>query len=314
MTWTIRTDSDHKTGFFSYLFTIVSFCLATTISIITSSVMASYIVSGRVPTPDETKVVLLALWASADQTALSCLAGAILMLITLIITKSASYFRVFLTSFIRTIISIAFTYLASWLLWNKHWNEPSAFALTILPFTIAQLATFISLELASITLRRGTAHTFCSIAAIVGCVVGAVQSVNQHFYNSTMSMGVAFGYSLLDTSFFFSAATLTGVCIARSRVGGSFVWHLVALILPTILAIVYGLRVDLANGVSGMTSVIDSIGGRVAVAIACVLVAMGLSIGFFWPMRTRRGPVSDAAMEKENMMSAESIEEGVVAV
>jgi hypothetical protein len=177
--------------------------------------------------------------------------------------KFGRFFSTLITLIEFYVLYYAAQLFTSWLMW-KYNPTSDVTLLAMLPFMVLQLCAFIVLEIGAILGQGGrVAYGFVGLSTVLGAFAGALRSIDQEYFyfgqNSdpfadSSKLGAAFGRSVIDTVFLVGACALTGVCIARSKTGGSAFWHLIALVIPVGLACAFSMYVELAGYVPKIES------------------------------------------------------------
>lgn len=288
MNWPKR---DTKTpSVVSYILTPITFCVAIAVAVVTTPFVQFYYYIGSFPTTDQSKEIFDNLGSDIWGVILSSVSGLVLLIITMALFRFGKFLSVLITMLEFYALYISATLFASWLTWKYNTTLDSTLVV-MLPFLILQLSVFLVLEIGAILGQGGrVAYGFVALSASLGAFAGALRSVDQDYfyYNSTgnpfandTNLGVAFGNSVIDTVFLVGSCAMCGVCIARSKCGGSTFWHIVALILPTGLACAFSMYVEL----SGYVPKIESDVARYICGSVIAVVALLLAVGLFAPIR-----------------------------
>jgi hypothetical protein len=273
-----------------------------------------YYYTGTFPSGDESKTIFDNLGSDIWGIILSCVAGFVTLIITMSVLRFGKFMSVFFTMIQFYGLYLSATLFASWLMWKYNPTIDSTL-LTMLPFLILQLSVFVVLELGAILGQGGrVGYGFTALSASLGAFAGALRSIDQeYFYYGTsgnpfsndVNLGVAFGNSVIDTVFLVGSCALCGVCIVRSKCGGTGFWHIVALIVPTGLACAFSMYVELA----GYVPKIESDVARYILGSVIAVVTLLLAVALFMPIRK----LGNAQTQQRNSQVAHAQVSGPVA-
>ena len=277
----------------SYILTPITFVASIAIAVVTTPFVQFYYYTGTFPTGDESKTIFDNLGSDIWGIILSCVAGFVALVITMASFRFGKFMSVLMTMIEFYALYLSATLFASWLMWKYNTTIDSTL-LTMLPFLILQLSVFVVLQLGAILGQGGrVGYGFVALSASLGAFAGALRSIDQeYFYYGTsgnpfsndVNLGVAFGKSVIDTVFLVGSCALCGVCIVRSKCGGTTFWHIVALVIPTGLACAFSLYVELA----GYVPKIESDVARYILGSVIAVVTLLLALFVF--MRIRKLP------------------------
>lgn len=292
--WIKEDSQSRRSSFIGKILTFVFFVAALTVFVVAQPVVNFYFYTGTFPGSEDRSAIFDNLKSQSGGLLLSSMAGGLLCILTILGMKYSRFAASFFAELEAVAIFISLTLFSTWLIWKYNPVLDPAI-ITVIPFFLLQLTVFLILEGAGIMGQGGRiVLNFISLGGILGALVGAFSSINQaYFYfgganplDQRYQLGVAFGHSLLDTSFFFGAGTLTAACICKSKIGGSIVWHFIALIIPIGLACAFSAYVEFLDYVP----VINNTAGRYILAVVIVLVTSGLSMLTSRTMMNYTGP------------------------
>lgn len=298
MNW-LKRDTKRPSAM-SYILTPISFCIAVAIAVVTTPFVQFYYYTGSFPDTDHSKNIFENMGSDIWGIVLSTVCGFVMLIFTMLVFRFGKFISVLITMLEFYGLYLSATLFASWLTWKYNTTLDSTLVV-MLPFLILQLSVFIVLELGAILGQGGrVGYGFVALSASLGAFAGALRSIDQEYfyYNSTgnpfandTNLGVAFGNSVIDTVFLVGSCAMCGVCIARSKCGGTTLWHIVALILPTGLACAFSMYVELAGYVPNIESdVARYICGSV-IAVVTLLIAVAL----FAAIRKMQNPQNERA-------------------
>lgn len=291
MNWPKRDSK--RPSVISYILTPMTFVAVIAIAVVTTPFVQFYYYTGTFPSGDESKSIFDNLGSDIWGIILSCVAGFVSLIIIMAMFRFGKFMSVFMTLIEFYALYLSATLFASWLMW-KYNTTMNSTLLTMLPFLILQLSVFVVLELGAIIGQGGrVGYGFVALSASLGAFAGALRSIDQeYFYYGTsgnpfsndVNLGVAFGKSVIDTVFLLGSCALCGVCIVRSKCGGTGFWHFVALVIPTGLACAFSMYVELA----GYVPKIESDVARYILGSVIAVVTLLLAVFLF--MRIRKLP------------------------
>ena len=287
--WPAKEIDTKPPGLIAYCMTVVSYALGVLVAVVLSPFVNFFFYTNRFPDSDERQDIYDNLQSNASGVALSSVSGLVLAVVIMLCLKFGRYFALILTIIQQIVLSTSLNLFATWLMW-KYNPTSNATILTMLPFFVTQMAVFVTLELGALFGQGGRVlYNFVALGAILGAFVGTSRSIQQDYFyfggenpfENEVELGVAFGKSLLDTAFFVGSCGLSSACIARSKAGGSFLWHFLAFVLPVGLACAFSLYVELADYIP----VISSTAARYTVGVLVALVSDALAFGAFYPTK-----------------------------
>ena len=289
MTWNKQDSVSHSPSISGMFMTLALFVVSVAIAIVVSPIANYYFYIGQFPGSEERSTILANLKDDAWGLVLSSVCGSVLALLTIIMMRFGRYVATLATQLELIVVYTALSLLATWIMWSRN-PTTNPTILTMLPFFIYQISAYLVLEFAALLGHGGRiVYNFVSLGAILGAFIGIIRSIEQaYFYfgasnplKMDVELGLAFAHSILDSFFFFGTCCLTSACIARSKAGGAFLWHIIALVVPVALACAFSTYVQLANHVPMISSNV----ARYIVAAVVATAANLLAIGVFWPMR-----------------------------
>ena len=279
----------------SYFFTPITFVASIAIAVVTTPFVQFYYYMGTFPSEEESKTIFDNIGSDIWGIVLACVAGLVSLIITMALFRFGKFMSVLVTMIEFYALYLSATLFASWLMWKYNTTIDSTL-LTMLPFLILQLSVFVVLELSAVLGQGGrVGYGFTALSASLGAFAGALRSIDQaYFYYGTsgnpfgndVNLGVAFGNSVIDTVFLVGSCSLCGVCIVRSKCGGTGFWHFVALILPTGLACAFSMYVELA----GYVPKIESDVARYILGSVIAVVTLLLAVFLFARIRKMPNP------------------------
>ena len=288
MNWA-KKDSK-RPSMISYILTIVMFLLSVAIAVVTTPFVQFYYYTGVLPDSETSHDIIQNVGDNIGGILLSCVVGFVILLITMAIFRFGKFISAFFTMIEFYALYLAAELFASWLLW-KYNDSVDSTLLTMIPFIIMQLSVFVVLELGAILGQGGrVGFGFVALSASLGAFAGALRTIEQEYFSYSIvgdpfwydaNLGIAFGESVIDTVFLAGSCALCGVCIVRSKCGGSGFWHIVALILPTGLASAFSMYVQL----SGYIPEIESDVARYILGSVIALITLLLAIALFSAIR-----------------------------
>ena len=269
--------------------TLVIFAVGVAISVVINPFVQYYFYNSVFPSSTQASAIFTEMKNDIGGLLLSCVIGTGLALATILIMRFGRYVATFIALLEQIAIYTGLSLLSTWIMW-KHNPTQNTTILTILPYFIYQLAAFFTLEIAAMFGQGGRhAYNFVSIGCLVGAMIGIVRSIDQNYFVVIgtiildTELGIAFAHSALDTVFFFGSCALASACIARSKIGGSVLWHILAFVLPLGLACAFGTYTIIAN----MIPVISSDVARYIVASLIAVITVLFAIAVASPMRKK---------------------------
>jgi hypothetical protein len=283
MNWNIKDTTSKKAGLFEMLTTFIMFVVGGVVGICVYPFGNYYLYNNSFPGSQETKDIFNALWENVYSILLAFVVGSALALLIIFGMRFGRYIATFVTEVEQILVYCGLFYLSNWILYKVN-NTPGTIVFSILPFFIYMIAAVITLELAAIFGQSGrVAYNFVSLGAILGCFIGTLRSVDMSYFpiGSVIALnnnlGISFARAAVDTTFFFGACALAAAAIVRSKVGGSFLWHIVAWLLPCGLACAFATSAQIAYGAN--------MEARWVVASLVSVITNLLALAVFSPVR-----------------------------
>jgi len=289
MNWPLKDTTSKRSGFMGMSFTFLFFIISTAVGIAVYPFANYFLFNGDLPTSSEATEILNGLRDNVPSILLSCIVGGVYALILIFAMRFGRFIGTFITLLEQLVIYNALIYFASWIMWKvQHYPGDTVF--TMLPYTIYMQAAVITLEIAAIFGQSGrVAYNMVCLGSILGAFIGILRSVDLTYFSNASSgitynadLGIAFARSLVDTTFFLGACALASACITRSKIGGSFLWHIAALVLPIGLACAFATT---SIFVADIAPIIDSSTARWIVASLIALITVILALAVFAPIR-----------------------------
>ena len=276
-------------GLFGYIMTVASFALSVLIAVVLAPFVNFYLYTNSFPDSDDRQNIYDNLRSDAWGVVLSSVAGLVFTVFVMFTMRFGRYIALLFTLVEQIVLSTTLSLLCIWITW-KYNPTTNSTILTMLPLFTTQLAAFFTLEIAAVFGQGGRVlYNFVAMGAILGAFIGVSRSVQQNYFYFggadplvwDVELGVAFGNSVLDTVFFVGSCALAASCLARSKAGGTFLWHLPAFALPIGLACTFSLYIELADYVP----VISSTAARYTVGVLVALVANLMAFAIFHPIK-----------------------------
>lgn len=293
MTWPKSRNDSSGASIFAYMLTIIAFCAVVAIADLVTPYISYYYTTGSFPDSDASSAILDNLQADAWPIVLSSVVGLALMITAVVVFRFGRFFSVFITLIEFTALYLSLDLFVSWIMW-KYDPTNNSTVLTMIPYLLMQLCIIVVLELGAILGQGGRAgSSFVALGCLLGAFVGIIRSTEQSYFYPTQDgnfledsndLGRAFGNSILDTLFFFSSSAIVAGCIARSKIGGSVLWHLVGFVLTVGLACAFSMYAT----ISDYLPVISSEAARYTVGAIVAVVTLIIAYIVYRPIHTRR--------------------------
>lgn len=319
MRWPTNKGNKNVTSIsiFAFLLTIIAFCAAVAIADLVTPYVSYYYSSGDFPDSEASSAILDNLKSDAWSMLLSSVVGLAMMVMTIVAFKFGGFISVFLTLIEFTAAYLALDLLVSWVMW-KHNPTSDSTVITILPYLMMQLCAVFVLEVGALFGQGGSAaKPFVALGCLLGAFVGIIRSTEQAYFYTTQSgsllddnssLGTSFANSILDTLFFFSSCALVASSIARSKIGGTVLWHLLGFIASVGMACVFSLY----STISDYVPVISSEAARYSIASAVVVLTLLGTFAVYRPIhldlnQPQRKPLDLTGQRPRGPMAANAV-------
>ena len=307
MNWPLKDTTSAKAGFLEMLATFLFFIIGTGVGVVVYPFANFYLISGKLPTSSDAQDIFDGLRENVYSILLSCIVGGLYALLSIFSLKLGRYIGTFITLLEQIVIYSALYYFAIWIMWKVN-SFPGTTVFTMIPYFIYMLAAVLTLELAAIFGQSGRiAYNFVCLGAILGSFIGILRSVDLTYFPVSSNivlnkdLGIAFARSLVDTTFFLGACTLASACIARSKIGGSFFWHIGAFILPIGLACGFATSSSLADQ---LAPIIASDTARWIVASLIAVITVIFALVVFAPIRKQAHAAKNQQTRVSSLMAS----------
>jgi len=288
MKWILKDTSADRPGIIGLMTTFVFFIVGSAVGVAVYPFANFYLINNTLPDSTETSDIFSSLRGNVWAIVLSSVVGGFLALVSIFSLRFGRFIGTFITLLEQIIIYSALYYFAIWIMWKTNEN-PGVVIFTMLPYFIYMLAAVFTLEIAAIFGQSGRiAYNFVCLGTILGSFIGILRSVDLSYFPAVSqitvnkALGIAFARSAVDTCFFFGACALASACIARSKIGGSILWHMAALVLPVGLACAFATSSEIADQLG---AIIASETARWIVAVLIAVIANLFAFAVFRPIR-----------------------------
>ncbi len=304
MTWPTNKGNQNVTSLsiFAFILTIISFCAVVAIADFVTPYVSYYYSSGSFPDSEASTAITDNLKSDAWGMVLSSVAGLVLMVLTIMVFKFGGFVSVFftLTEFIAAYLALDL--LVIWIMWKYNPTSNNTL-LTMLPYFMMQICAAFVLEVGAIFGQGGSAaKPFVALGCLLGAFVGIIRSTEQSYFYTNQdgswvddgtNLGISFGNSILDTMFFFSACAVMACSIARSKMGGTVLWHVIGVVISVGMACVFSLY----STISDYVPVISSEAARYSIASVVIVLTLLTAFAMYRPIHknSKQSPRTRAA-------------------